>query len=144
MHHSNHLVPFSHPLGCTSVAQIAEIASQITGFINNRYLQKLEWCTTCLLHVPHLRFWYCDLEESILKGVFTIPWCPLCDKATWPPSESCTMSCMAKPLQSFGRIISTMFAVTIFDCRYLKNHTCVYMCRILGDDHQSVGKNRFS
>ena len=73
-------------------------------------------------------------EESISKGVFTIPWCPLCDKATWPPSESCHRchaDTISKPSAGCGRIIEYSmddqgyFCIAEFEESVRIMHSCV-------------------
>ena len=83
-------------------------------------------------------------EESISKGVFTIPWCPLCEKATWPPSESCHRchaDTISKPSVGCGRIIEYSMDDQGYFCIAEFEESVRIMCRILGDDTPKCGKN---
>ena len=83
-------------------------------------------------------------EESISKGVFTIPWCHLCEKATWPPSESCHRchaDTISKPSAGCGRIIEYSMDDQGYFCIAEFEESVRIMCRILGDDTPKCGKN---
>ena len=76
-----------------------------------------------------------NFDESISNGVFAIPWCSLCNTATWPPSESCHIcheNITSKPSTGCGRIIEYSKDDQGYFCIVEFEPTVRIMCRILG------------
>ena len=85
-----------------------------------------------------------NFDESISNGVFAIPWCSLCNTATWPPSESCHIcheNITSKPSTGCGRIIEYSKDDQGYFCIVEFEPTVRIMCRILGKGIPECGKN---